>query len=91
MKKMHILTMIIFTCMASFSPYLLFYAIPAINKTYLLVFGFLIWLILLIFTLKLGAWNKKLFWLFMLFPIAAGPFLLFLFLLFSFYLSGGPN
>lgn len=87
MKKI----LLILTCSASLLPYVIPYdlqysvdpngrVVP--NYTFEVLAG-LIWLVLVIITLKIWGWQRKLFWLFALFPVAFGPWLFIL--LFALY------
>lgn len=46
------------------------------------------WLVLLLATLMVGNWDRKLFWLFVLFPVAFGPWLFTLYFALYAWLTG---
>lgn len=88
MNKQILRTMVIVDCLAAFLPYLLIQFVPKISGHLLIFLGFLIWSILTVFIFKIGDWNKKLFWLLALLPIAAGPYLMAGLVYLSFYFGG---
>ena len=99
MKKVQLSTTIfvLITCMASLLPYLIPYEweysfdpkkqeyIPTYTVE---VLASLLWVIPLFVTLIVGRWNRKLFWLFALFPIAFGPWLFLLYFALSYRTHG---
>ncbi len=84
------------TCMVSMIPYIIPYSlqytrdstgsyVPSIAIDFL---GPVIWFALLLTTLIVGKWERKLFWLFALFPVACGPLLVTGYIMFHAWLFG---
>jgi hypothetical protein len=80
--------MVWLSCLASLVPYAIIFSSPyssrsSILPVHLLVgsFGSLVWLVVVIITLAVGKWNRNLFWLLALFPVAFGPGLFLFYLL----------
>lgn len=86
----HILTrvLIVLACASSLLPYLLVGYVGDWSTEALGFTGSGIWLTLVLATLVSGKWERKLWWLFALFPIAFGPQLAALLLLILFTLRG---
>lgn len=84
----HIL--LILTCASSFLPYVILYLASAYGtlSVDLSAIGSLIWLLLVISTLKANQWQRKLLWLVALFPVAFGPWLVILYLYIHAWLFG---
>lgn len=85
------------TCLAAFSPYVMpaewFYRkVGERQWERIFAMDYLgpgIWLALLIVTLIIGRWQRKLFWLLLLFPIAFGFWIFYAFFVFDIWLRGG--
>lgn len=82
--------LIILTCVVSLLPYLILYFTSAYGglSVDLSLIGSLTWLILVIITLKTNEWQRKLLWLFVLLPVAFGPWLVILVLILQAWLFG---
>ena len=81
--------------LASLLPYLILYTWYSVDFTRgydfslpLAFVGSLVWLTLTIITLIVGNWQRKLFWLFALFPVAFGPWLVILYIYIHAWLFG---
>ena len=79
--------MVWLSCLASLLPYAIIFSSPyplrsSILPVHLFVgsMGSLVWLVVVIATLAVGKWARKLFWLWALFPVAFGPGLFLLYL-----------
>ena len=75
------------TCVASLLPYLILQGWYSVDFTRgydfslpLAFLGSLLWLLLLAITLQISRWERRLFWLFALFPVAFGPWLVILYI-----------
>ena len=93
-KHRHLLTRIFgaMTCASSLLPYLLpsvpiDYAIK-LNPFVLFFVGPFVWSVLVFATLLVGGWERKLWWLFILFPVAFGPLLSILLMVFISFITG---
>ena len=80
---------------ASLLPYLILYTWYSVDFTRgydfslpLAFVGSLLWLTLTTITLVVGHWQRKLFWLFALFPVAFGPWLVILYIYIHAWLFG---
>jgi hypothetical protein len=89
--KNKLIFLIVITCLASLLPYLLVEYVRHVDLTLLQTIGFIIWLILVFTTLKIGKWNKKLYWLFIFFPIAGWHIVLFGYFIIAFIFGWRPN
>jgi hypothetical protein len=79
-------------CASSLLPYFLSripvdYAVK-FNPFLLFFLGPLVWLMLVLATLLVGKWNRKIWWLFILFPVAFGPILFILLMVVVSFLTG---
>jgi len=79
--------LVVLTCLASLLPYALIIVVsfavglsPAYRSSLsLALIGGIAWLVLVVATLIVGGWERRLYWLLALFPIAFGPWLLVLY------------
>jgi hypothetical protein len=92
-RKMSTLLLAVVTCAVSFlryiTPYEWHYSINLTTGQHIPTYTFdvfvsILWVMLLVATLIVGQWNRKLFWLFALFPIAFAPWLLLLYFALSY-------
>jgi hypothetical protein len=81
--------------LASLLPYLILYTWYSVDFTRgydlslpLAFVGSLLWLVLTTITLFVGHWQRKLLWLFALFPVAFGPWLVILYIYIHAWLFG---
>jgi hypothetical protein len=87
---------VILACAVSLFPYLIPDVWYSLDRTRgfhfpIVALDFLwasIWLILVLLALKMSDWDRKLFWLFALFPVACGPLLLMGYLFLQWTVSG---
>lgn len=82
----------VLTCASSLLPYLLShlpldYAIR-LNPLALFFAGPAVWLVMVFATLSVGGWERRLWWLLILFPVAFGPLLSILFMVFISLFTG---
>jgi hypothetical protein len=88
--------LVILSCATAFLPYLIPYDMQYaevssgryVPNKLMDILPPIIWLGVVVLTLAVGRWDRKLFWLFALFPIAFGYWLFYLYLALSVWLFG---